>query len=46
MPVVKNNTALDVVLDRTALVDETKNSGEMRKQEFWQTAVNNRSLKM
>ena len=32
MPIVKNNTALDVSKDRTASIDKDKYLGEARKQ--------------
>lgn len=44
MPVVKN-TALDVVKDRTESGYKTKNSGETKKQIFWQTAINDQRPK-
>ena len=36
MPAVKIHTALD---ERSASVDKTKLSGEIRKQVFWQTSI-------
>lgn len=40
IPVVKNNTALDVIKGRTASADETKKSEVTREHVFWQTAIN------
>lgn len=45
MPTFKN-TALDKIKIRRASVDKTKNSGETRKQVFWQTAINDQRSRL
>lgn len=46
MPVVKNNTSLHVIKDRTASVDKRTNSGGIRKQVFSPTASNDERQKL
>lgn len=46
MTIVKNHTALDVSKDRTISIDTTEGSGDIRKQIFWQIAINDQRPKL
>lgn len=43
MTLLKNGTALAAIKERTA--SRQKNSGEIRKQLFWKTAINDQRSK-